>query len=109
TTIEIGSASHDEMRAAFTDLHRRRFGYWAEDAEVIVDALVVEALGRTPARSEILSEVTHAGEVFEGPALIFESTSTIVVEEGWRAERANDGTLILRRNAPPNRARAVGT
>src|SRR5947209_2866839 len=47
TTIEIAIGSPPEMRASFADLHRRRFGYWEEDAEVIVDALVVEAVGRS--------------------------------------------------------------
>ncbi|MFL6725425.1 MAG: hydantoinase B/oxoprolinase family protein [Sphingomicrobium sp.] len=109
TTIEIGVGSAEQMRTVFADLHRRRFGYWEEGAEVIVDALVVEAVGRTPTRSKMVSEVTHAGEVFEGPTLIFESTSTIVVEGGWQAERASDGTLILTRAVPLNRAKAIGT
>ena len=38
-----------EHERAFAELHRRRFGYIDEDAEVIVDALVVEAIGRSPA------------------------------------------------------------
>src|SRR5215213_3047817 len=41
TTIEMPIAPVDEMHAAFSELHRRRFGYWDEDAHVIVDALVV--------------------------------------------------------------------
>jgi 5-oxoprolinase (ATP-hydrolysing) len=54
-------------------------------------------------------KVEGVGEVFEGPALIFDPTSTIVVEPGWRAERASDGTLILSRAVPLDRARAIGT
>jgi 5-oxoprolinase (ATP-hydrolysing) len=44
-----------------------------------------------------------------GPALIFEPTSTVVVDAGWRAIRAGDGTLVLTRAAPLHRARAIGT
>ena len=36
------------MRADFAELHKRRFGYMDDDAEVIVDALVVEAVGILP-------------------------------------------------------------
>ncbi|MFL6765267.1 MAG: hydantoinase/oxoprolinase family protein, partial [Sphingomicrobium sp.] len=109
TTIEIGVAPAKQMRAAFAELHRRRFGYWEEHTEVIVDALVAEAVGRTRTPPEMASETTEAGEIFEGPALIFEPTSTIVVEPGWHAERANDGTLVLTRAVQLQRAKAIGT
>ena len=109
TTIEIGVAPPDEMRATFADLHRRRFGYWEEDAEVIVDALVVEAVGRSTHPSDVPVEVAGHRKEFIGPALIFEPTSTVVVEHGWRAERGNDGTLVLTRAVPLVRAKAVGT
>src|SRR5207245_9155921 len=44
-----------------------------------------------------------------GPALIFDPSSTTVVEPGWRAERAEDGTLVLTRTVPLNRVKAIGT
>src|SRR5205814_219899 len=47
TTLEIDVASVEQMRATFAELHKRRFGYIDEDAEVIVDALVVEAIGKS--------------------------------------------------------------
>ena len=50
-----------------------------------------------------------AGEIIDGPALIFEPTSTIVVEPGWRAERSSDGTLVFTRAKPLDRAKAIGT
>jgi 5-oxoprolinase (ATP-hydrolysing) len=49
-----------------------------------------------------------AGAV-DGPALIFDASSTIVVEPGWRAERAEDGTLVLSRAVPLERTHAIGT
>jgi 5-oxoprolinase (ATP-hydrolysing) len=108
TTLDIAIGSPEEMHAAFSDLHRRRFGYMDEGVEVIVDALVVEAIGRTPAAG-IATEVSNVGEIFEGPALIFDPSSTTVVEPGWRAERAQDGTLVLTRTVPLNRDKAIGT
>ena len=49
------------------------------------------------------------GRIIDGPALIFDPTSTIIVEPGWRAERASDGTLVLTRAVPLDRAKAIGT
>jgi 5-oxoprolinase (ATP-hydrolysing) len=111
TTLEIPIGPVDEMHEAFSDLHHRRFGYWDEGAEVIVDALVVEAVGRTnpPPHMQGRGTSEAGGGVWNGPALIFEPTSTIVVEPGWRAERAEDGTLVLTRASPLERAKAIGT
>ena len=108
TTLEIGIASSDRMHAEFSDLHEKRFGYFDEGAEVIVDALVVEAIGRSESFGHAPA-ADNAGETIIGPALIFEPTSTIVVEEGWRAERAADGTLVLSRAVPLDREKAIGT
>jgi 5-oxoprolinase (ATP-hydrolysing) len=111
STLDIPIGSAQEMRAAFTELHRKRFGYVDEAAEIIVDALVVEAIARTCPRSrtdENAREKQPAGP-WHGPALVFEATSTIVVEPGWRAERATDGTLVLTRTVPLERTRAIGT
>ena len=134
TTLEIAIAPAEQMRAAFADLHRRRFGYCEEDAEIIVDALIVEAIGRSPGRAGEPSaglwrgpsdeplppwapstsrfaagSTLGPGEELLGPALIFDPTSTIVIEPGWRAERVSDGTLVLTRARPLARTKAVGT
>lgn len=109
TTLEINVSSPERMQEAFSALHRKRFGYWEEGAEVIVDALVVEALGRSTAPYDIAIDVTKVGEVLDGPILIFEPTSTIVVEPGWRGARASDGTLVLTRAVPLERTKAIGT
>jgi 5-oxoprolinase (ATP-hydrolysing) len=137
TTIELPLAPREATHAMFADLHRRRFGYWEDGAEVIVDALVVEAISRSslshsdgegdrsPAEENgggVGAKPRHhstsssgpppqpsAREELIGPALIFDPTSTIVVEPGWRAARAGGGTLILTRTVPLDRAKAIGT
>jgi 5-oxoprolinase (ATP-hydrolysing) len=111
TAFEVDIGAPAGMRETFEALHRRRFGY-VEGSEPIVDALVVEALsspkrGGGPSNED--SMVEGAGQVTEGPALIFDPTSTTVVEPGWTASRASDGTLILTRTTPAKRAHAVGT
>jgi 5-oxoprolinase (ATP-hydrolysing) len=139
TTLEIPVGPVERMRTDFSELHRKRFGYWDEDAEVIVDALAVEAIGKSsperggePSNEDSMVEGAHvggesstvgplhhlaspsgppprAGEELIGPALIFDPTSTIVIEPGWRAERVEDGTLVLTRAVPLERAKAIGT
>ena len=127
TTLAIAIADSTEMRAAFESLHRKRFGY-VEDAEPIVEVLSVEAVAVTgtpftapsppgPGASAIQAGGWTAlrraeladGQAVDGPALILEASSTTVVEPGWRAERASDGTLVLTRAVPLERQRAVGT
>jgi 5-oxoprolinase (ATP-hydrolysing) len=108
TTLEIAVAPTDQMRSAFAELHKRRFGYFEEDAVVIVDALIVEAVARTESAISV-QDATSDGEVVEGAGLIFDPTSTIVVEQGWRAVRASDGTLVLTRAVPLDRVKAIGT
>ena len=109
TTLDILIASPDRMRRDFSDLHRNRFGYLDEGAEVVVDALVVEAIGRSKAAWDSGSNAAGVVEVIEGPSLIFDPSSTIVVEPGWRAERAGDGTLVLTRSVAIQREKAIGT
>ncbi len=133
-TLELRLDTAERMRGAFERIHRSRFGYVDEQAEVIVDALVVEGVGSTLSRSDGEGDhaqygggvegdgATHPSTSFAGPppqplareectspAVITEVTSTTVVEPGWTARRATDGTLVLARATPLNRARAVGT
>ena len=127
TTIEVDVGPPDAMRAAFESLHRKRYGY-VEDDEPIVEALAVEAVARTDtaftapsapgtgaaaiqagAWTAYRREDLADGQAVGGPALILEASSTTVVEDGWRAERAADGTLVLTRAMPLQRERAVGT
>jgi 5-oxoprolinase (ATP-hydrolysing) len=143
TAIELGFAAPDAMRADFAELHRKRFGYFDEAAEVIVDALVVEASSSPSALGEgnhspqsewwtgsstdeegtsacggpppLENEgrmIVRRSEIREpicGPALIIDPTSTTVVEPGWSASKAPDGTLVLTRTEAATRAHAVGT
>jgi 5-oxoprolinase (ATP-hydrolysing) len=107
TTLEVEIGPSPEMRAAFDTLHRKRFGY-VEDVEPVIETLTVEA-SFSPTTATRSPDADTAGEVVEGPALINEQGSTTFVEPGWRAERAGDGTLVLTRAVPLDRAHAIGT
>ena len=109
TTLELPLDTAKQMRSAFEKLHRARFGYVDEQAEVIVDALVVEGIGASGSTLASPPSEPSSAEEIAGPAVITEATSTTVVEPGWTAKRASDGTLVLTRTMPANRARAIGT
>jgi 5-oxoprolinase (ATP-hydrolysing) len=115
------------MDAAFRALHRQRFGYSDAEGAIIVEALSVEATGQAgglgdamPEPVAIHAEVSgrwptvtraamRAGEVVNGPALVIDPGSTTVVEDGWQARLAEEGSLVLTRAVPLARARAAGT
>ena len=46
------------------------------------------------------------GDHLDGPAIVLEPTSTIVVEPGWSGELLAGGELLLRRSSPPARPSA---
>jgi len=124
-TVEVGEV--DTMDEAFRLLHRQRFGYSDAEAPIVLEALSVEASGvsgglataqadpvsidgeasgtwRTLARAEM-----GEGEEISGPALIVDPGSTTVIEPGWQARLAEEGSLVLTRFEPLERDRAVGT
>ena len=125
--IAVDCSTPAEMDASFRSLHRQRYGYSDADALIVVEALSVEASGvsgglgeasivqndefaapsgdwRTIARASIAED-----ENVTGPALVVDPGSTTVVEQGWQAQLAEDGSLILSRNAPMERKLAAGT
>ncbi len=115
------------MDARFRALHRKRFGYSDESATIIVEALSVEAIGNSgglgTAATEPVAAIGKAsgdwltierarmqhGQVVSGPALVIDPGSTTVVESGWRARLADEGSLVLTRARPLQRDRAAGT
>src|SRR6185295_9137414 len=65
--------------------------------------------GAPPSALRADTSPANAGEEIPGPALIFDPTSTIVVEPGWKAVRGGDGGLTLTRHVWLNREKAIGT
>jgi 5-oxoprolinase (ATP-hydrolysing) len=54
-------------------------------------------------------EDLQSDDVIDGPAIVCEANTTIVVEPGWRAEVTASNHVILRRTQPLQRAHAIGT
>lgn len=105
------------MDRNFRRLHRQLYGYSDDAAAIIVDALSVEANGvsgglhgRAVNESPSITQTSKTNvyqrnelkisQTIQGPALIIDPGSTTVVDEGWRAELAEEGSLILRRSQP---------
>ncbi|HEX8570819.1 MAG TPA: hydantoinase/oxoprolinase family protein, partial [Caulobacteraceae bacterium] len=137
--LETPFGSADEMRAAFEDLHRRRFGFIAPEKPLVVEALSAEAVGRSRAGAAVAEggsaagkaepigstrlrsagrdwdapvyarDALAAGAEVTGPAVITEATATTVVEPGWRAAVDDHGNLILERAEALPSRRAAGT
>lgn len=115
------------MDQAFRGAHRQRFGYSDPTADIVIEALSVEASGKAGGLGAITPEpiamqplpegdwptIARAAiapdETINGPALVIDPGSTTVIEEGWQAKRADEGSLILTRAAPLARTRAAGT
>ncbi|MEU6659522.1 hydantoinase B/oxoprolinase family protein [Streptomyces sp. NPDC046821] len=125
TTLTVELTDPDAMRAAFEERHRATYSFTL-DRPLVVEALSVEATGLTapPDLSALAPRPTapfapgtarlHTGgawrdvplhrrdrlppgESVAGPAIIAESGSTTVVDDGWRAAVTDDGHLIMER------------
>ena len=131
--VEGGSAT--ALANRFQDAHTQRFGFADPDKAIIIEAISVEAIGQdsetdlpaaqvavAPAETislfvdnswtevpAVAREAIALHDTVEGPALITEPHSTIVVEPGWQAERRTDGNMLLHRAKPLERQAAVGT
>lgn len=122
-TIEVPYGTPDAMTAAFDAAWRTRFGF-GSDGPLIVESLRVEAIAgqhtRTHAAPALpdqsggpektvrlfsagamhdapvyLREKLADGFTLEGPGLIVDPVSTIVVEPGWSATVGADGVIKL--------------
>jgi len=65
--------------------------------------------GQTVETPIFARDALRAGSTVDGPALIIEPHSTIVVEPGWRAELTPRNHLVLTRVHPLLRRAAIGT
>ncbi|MBB6092033.1 5-oxoprolinase (ATP-hydrolyzing) [Povalibacter uvarum] len=128
-----------ELVAAFESLYRTRYGFLMPSRRLVIESILVEAVGvsiddasttmnmaETGASHQndtgrvyldgqwqsvpFLARATLSpGDAIDGPAIIFESNTTTVVESGWQAQVDSGMALILRRVTVAKRERAAGT
>jgi 5-oxoprolinase (ATP-hydrolysing) len=111
TTLDLPLG--DDADARFRAEHRRRFGWSDDNAPVVLEALSVEGRGTSGGLGN-QSAVEQRGSLkpgqsLDGPAMIPDPGSTTIVETGWRATLAADGSLVLTRTAPREHAPGAGT
>lgn len=127
------------MIAAFEAAHRQRYGFMMDGKPLVVEAISVEAVGRTegsedreasgistalPRRLATVSVFTDGtrrdapvydrdamrpGNRVFGPVVIKEKIATIVVEPGWMAEVTRKNHLVLIRVEALPQRVAIGT
>jgi 5-oxoprolinase (ATP-hydrolysing) len=121
TSLSVPAASYEEVLAAFSAMHLKRFSFAAAQCSVVIEAVRVEARMasidaislRMPQSSTETQLPPTARAWFggwidvpvvrssaltsqmAGPALIVEPNSTVVLEQGWRAQRLGGGELML--------------
>ena len=138
SALAVNFAEFDKLKGDFEDLHRARFGFISPEKSFIVESIQMEVScanepsgaerNREGAKTTDVSatlDVVMAGELqktpflyrdsiatnelVNGPAVIIESTSTIVVEPGWQAVIKANNDLVLERVEILDRASAIGT
>ncbi|OCP00001.1 MULTISPECIES: hydantoinase B/oxoprolinase family protein [unclassified Ensifer] len=140
--VDATYPDHDDiarLRAEFEELHKRRFGFVAENKALVIDAVEVETVGGGAAQMEreggavtsgtpdvsrrtrfysqgqfhdapvVLRAEIAPGQRLDGPAIIIEPNQTVVVEDGWQAELTAKDHIVLRRVKALQQQSAIGT
>ncbi|MFK7886041.1 MAG: hydantoinase B/oxoprolinase family protein [Gammaproteobacteria bacterium] len=127
TVLDVALTDAPGAAQAFHQLHEKRFGVAARDDEIIIEGIAVQVIvhgspvtqlsgSNTATDVEVrqrpvwFQDAWHTtpmlprpsvtpGQEVNGPAIIFDAHSTIVVEPGWRAKILPDGQLLLQDDA----------
>ena len=123
-SLDVPFGDEAEMRAAFAEAHRRRFGFDDPDRAILFEMVSAEAVGRAGELPDMARpggegrplahvpvhgaqaavplydrETLAPGAEVAGPAIITEPTGTNMVEPGWRARIDERANLILERTS----------
>jgi len=139
TALTVPHAPFDKVIAQFEQIHQRQFGFTSPENDMIVEAIEVEVISPARPSTAIKKpdaeiQQSHAdtvnkcyiddqwhstpfyhrnslavNELINGPAVILDSTSTIVVEQGWRSKLTADNNLMLERYIERKASKAIGT
>jgi len=133
-TLTVSPPSNGDYRDEFLEQHQRLYGYVHENKAIEIVAARVEVIGHsatdlppsvsvepklavplrttnlTFAGSQLAAPVydrsaLQPGDALTGPAVVFEATSTTVIDPGWRAEVLSEGELLLHRERVSNAAK----
>jgi 5-oxoprolinase (ATP-hydrolysing) len=133
--LEVPFGTPAEMVVAFETAHLARFGFVSPERAVLYEMLTAEAIGGAAALPPGLAPDSGAAPLamirwwqetwqdvplfdratlgretcISGPAVIRETTGTVVVEAGWQARVDAAANMILERQSDALRAPAAGT
>ena len=134
SVIRVTCPDDGDYSAKYAELHQQLYGYAHADRKLEVTVARVEVVGMTvdPAmpKQEVVErkpepdettqsyfggswqetpiyfrENLHSGDKFNGPALISEPSSTIVVDPGWTALVLDRGEILLMSRAKSSRGK----
>ncbi|MEE8308603.1 MAG: hydantoinase B/oxoprolinase family protein, partial [Gammaproteobacteria bacterium] len=133
TPLELAFATLTDLQDNFQKTHAREFGYTQADTPLVIESLLVEAIGGAP-HTQVTTLLTknvdahpphpsrffsggqwHDCQVYQwaqlfnattihGPAIVLERHSTVVIELGWQATMTQQRELILERDTPVDRS-----
>ncbi len=139
TAIVVDFSTLEQVVDSFEQSHRQRFGFISAEKELIVEALQVEVIGSSNPPELVGLATGSNGEsepldhhsavmngeqsdipfyareslpvdmAINGPAVIVETTGTIVVEPGWQSTLTSNGDILLERYLPVANRVAIGT
>ncbi|MEX2212778.1 MAG: hydantoinase B/oxoprolinase family protein [Phycisphaeraceae bacterium] len=125
STITVRQPDDGDYAKAFADMHQQLYGHVHEGRDVEIVTMRVEMVGETSKPATRISAVTpreplassrsrtlfegrehdtpvyrredlQPGDTFQGPALVTEPFSTIVLDLDWRGEVSERGDLVLK-------------
>ena len=139
TPLEIPYGELANIKVEFESRHRQRFGFDDPNRVLIIESIVVEAIGGTenlvnpklPVSEKLDPKILDQmpiifssnsvvtpiydrnqllpGHLVYGPAVIIEANGTTIIEPGWRAEITLLGYLIIQRIEPRPQSFVIGT
>ncbi len=139
TALVAKRATLDEVVGQFEQLHQMRFGFISPEKNMIIESVEVEVVAAAKpsivinrvgnAKHQAISnsalncfmddqwqatpffqrEELVIDEPINGPAVILDPTSTIVIEPGWRGTVTSDNNILLERYLARKEAKAIGT
>ncbi len=139
TQLLVNFADKDTLRKGFEELHKKHFGFVMEDKTIVVETVSVEVVGimerfpDTALETEIntvfspvsTGQMYSYGEFHEtfilkrdelksgacvnGPAIIIEKNTTIIIEPGWEGKVTELNHLILNRRISLPTHKVLGT
>ena len=138
-TLNVEFNNTKNMRISFEKEHKKRFGFYVKDRQILIEMLTVEAIGKSVEQENFIDikdsdyeaqpidkknmfvngeeknisifqrSELKIGQIVSGPGIICEPTGTNVIDEGWIASIDKFKNLILSRISKRKEEKSIGT